>query len=73
MMGIELARPCADIVKLALAHSDEYGVLINVTQDRVVRLLPPLIINADETARLAEGVISAIRAFITLQAVPKAA
>ena len=47
MIGIELDRPCADLVKLALAD----GLLINVTAERVVRLLPPLIFteaDADE-------------------------
>ncbi len=73
MIGIELACPCADIVKRALAYSDAYGLLINVTQDRVVRLLPPLIIDAAEAAQLAEGVVASIRGFIAQQAVPKAA
>jgi len=40
MLGIELDRPCGDLVKRALAD----GLLINVTADRVVRLLPPLIL-----------------------------
>ena len=44
LMAIELDRPCAELVKLAL----ENGLLINVTAERVVRLLPPLIMsNAD--------------------------
>jgi acetylornithine/N-succinyldiaminopimelate aminotransferase len=57
MVGIELDRPCADIVKLALAAK----LLINVTQDTVIRLLPPLILSAAETdaivARLAPQII----------------
>ena len=44
MIGIELDRPCADLVKQALAAR----VLINVTAERVVRLLPPLTITDDE-------------------------
>lgn len=47
MLGIELDAPCAELVSLALEH----GLLINVTADRVIRLLPPLIIDqhqADE-------------------------
>ncbi len=39
MIGIELDRPCADLVRQAL----DRGLLINVTADSVVRLLPPLI------------------------------
>ncbi len=41
MIGIELDAPCTDLVKMALAE----GLLINVTQEKVIRLLPPLIIN----------------------------
>ena len=40
MIGIELDRPCAELVGQAL----EAGLLINVTADRVIRLLPPLIL-----------------------------
>lgn len=41
MIGIELERPCGELVPRALAA----GLLINVTADRVVRLLPPLILD----------------------------
>jgi acetylornithine/N-succinyldiaminopimelate aminotransferase len=43
MIGIELDASCVELVKMALTE----GLLINVTQDKVIRLLPPLII--DET------------------------
>jgi acetylornithine/N-succinyldiaminopimelate aminotransferase len=42
MIGIELDRPCADLVSRAL----EKGLLINVTNERTIRLLPPLIFDA---------------------------
>ncbi|WP_291991389.1 aspartate aminotransferase family protein [Candidatus Accumulibacter sp. ACC007] len=48
MIGIELDRPCAELVLRALA----VGLLINVTADRVVRLLPPLNFSADEAREL---------------------
>lgn len=48
MIGIELDRPCGDLVKLALAR----GLLINVTADSVIRLLPPLIISKHEAQQL---------------------
>ena len=48
MIGIELDRPCADLVMRAL----EAGLLINVTADKVVRLLPPLTFSADEGREL---------------------
>jgi acetylornithine aminotransferase len=41
MIGIELNRPCGELVGMAL----ESGLLINVTASRVVRLLPPLVIS----------------------------
>jgi acetylornithine/N-succinyldiaminopimelate aminotransferase len=44
MIGIELDRACADLVARAL----EKRVLINVTADRVIRLLPPLVIGDEE-------------------------
>ncbi len=48
MIGIELAYPCDELVKSALAA----GLLINVTNDNVIRLLPPLIINRDEAGQV---------------------
>lgn len=48
MIGIELDRPCGDLVKQGL----DAGLLINVTADKVVRLLPPLIFSADEGREL---------------------
>jgi acetylornithine/N-succinyldiaminopimelate aminotransferase len=48
MLGIELDKPCAGLVPQAL----EKGLLINVTSERVVRLLPPLIINQQEIDEL---------------------
>jgi acetylornithine/N-succinyldiaminopimelate aminotransferase len=62
MMGIELDRPCADVVKVALEH----GVFTNVTQDSVVRLLPPLIINEAEARELVVRISKAIKAFLAL-------
>ena len=73
MLGIELACPCADIPKRALAYSKEYGLLVNVTQDRVVRLLPPLVMNVEEATLLADGVVTLVHDFLSQQAEPKAA
>ena len=60
MIGIELDRPCGDLVKQALAQK----LLINVTNDNVVRLLPPLILNREEAALLTEKLAGLIRAFL---------
>jgi acetylornithine/N-succinyldiaminopimelate aminotransferase len=59
MLGIELDRPCAEVVKIALDH----GVFINVTHDTVIRLLPPLIINEAEAHELIARVSAAIKIF----------
>lgn len=48
MIGIELDQPCGDLVKLAL----ERGILINVTAERVIRLLPPLIFTEEQAQLL---------------------
>jgi acetylornithine/N-succinyldiaminopimelate aminotransferase len=52
MIGVELDRPCAELVSRAL----DAGVLINVTADKVVRLLPPLILSDAEADQLVEKV-----------------
>jgi acetylornithine aminotransferase len=48
MIGVELDRACGDLVKMAL----DAGLLINVTADKVVRLLPPLVINDTEAREI---------------------
>lgn len=60
MIGIELDRPCAELVKMALAAK----LLINVTADKVVRLLPPLVINAEEAEELVTRLVAIIKAFL---------
>ena len=60
LLGIELRDPCGDIVKLAL----ERGLLVNVTAQNVVRVLPPLIVDAAQTAEIGELLIDSINAFL---------
>jgi acetylornithine aminotransferase len=60
MIGIELDRPCGDLVKMALADK----VLINVTADKVVRLLPPLVMNEVEAKELVSRLSALIKAFL---------
>jgi acetylornithine/N-succinyldiaminopimelate aminotransferase len=50
MIGIELDKPCAELVKMALVN----GLLINVTQEKVIRLLPPLIIDDSQIKLLVD-------------------
>ena len=45
LIGIELDRPASSLPALAL----EEGILINVTAERVIRLLPPLIWEEEHT------------------------
>lgn len=59
MIGIELSRPCSELVKKALKK----GLLINVTSDKVVRMLPPLIIEENETSQIVNMVSTLIKDF----------
>ena len=60
MIGIELDRPCGDLVKMAL----EAKLLINVTAEKVVRLLPPLVMNEDEAKELVQRLAVVIKSFL---------
>jgi acetylornithine aminotransferase len=60
MIGIELDRPCGDLVKQALAGR----LLINVTQERVIRLLPPLVIGEREADEIVARLAPLVRAFV---------
>jgi acetylornithine/N-succinyldiaminopimelate aminotransferase len=64
MIGIELDRPCGELVRQAL----DDGLLINVTAGSVVRLLPPLVINAEEARHLVTRLAALIQAFAAKQA-----
>jgi len=59
MIGIELSIPCSELVNLAR----EKGLLITVQMDKVVRLLPPLIINETESQQIVETLSQLIREF----------
>ena len=60
MLGIELDRPCGDLVNLAA----EQGLLINVTASNSVRLLPPLIINQEQAQEIRDALVSLIKNFV---------
>ena len=59
MIGIELDRPCAAIVPAAL----KAGLVLNVTADSVVRLLPPLILSREEAELAIATLVPLIKAF----------
>jgi acetylornithine aminotransferase len=61
MIGIELDRPCGELVKTAL----HCGLLINVTAERVVRLLPPLITSEKQASMIVDKVSDLVRDFLT--------
>jgi acetylornithine aminotransferase len=60
MLGIELDQPCGDLVKQALAQ----GLLINVTADSVIRLLPPLIMSQNEAQQLLDALCPLVKNFL---------
>ena len=60
MIGIELNRPCGALVEQALST----GILVNVTAERVVRLLPPLILTDSEAQQIVEQVAHLIAGFL---------
>lgn len=57
MIGIELDKPCGDLVRQAL----DAGLLINVTAERVIRLLPPLIFTEQDAGTLVSILAPLIR------------
>ncbi|MEO7057388.1 MAG: aspartate aminotransferase family protein [Caldimonas sp.] len=60
ILGIELDRPCG----VLLGRAAEAGLMISVTADRVVRLLPPLIFGRAEVAQLTAILCPLIRSFL---------
>ena len=60
MIGIELDKPCGDLVKQSLAQ----GLLINVTAENVIRLLPPLVMVQSEAQQLIDILCPLIKDFL---------
>lgn len=60
MVGVQLDRPCGDLVTLAMQR----GLLINVTADSVIRLLPPLIISEAEVDAIVDGISQSVAQFL---------
>lgn len=63
MIGIELDRPCRELMSIALKH----GLLINVTADKVIRLLPPFILNDIEVSLIVSRLSVVIREWLAAQ------
>ncbi len=60
MLAVELDRPCKEILTLAL----ERGLLLNITADSVVRLLPPLILSDAEADQIVGSVAGCVQDFL---------
>lgn len=69
MIGIELEKPCKGIVERAL----QAGLLINVTAENVIRLLPPLVYTREHAQHLLDGLIPLIKDELAKQAAPQSA
>ncbi|MEN9451454.1 MAG: hypothetical protein RLZZ369_513, partial [Pseudomonadota bacterium] len=61
MIGIELDRPCGVILSRAL----EAGLLLSVTADKVIRLLPPLIFTTEEADQTVAILVPLVRQFLS--------
>ena len=66
MIGIQLDRPCGVLLRRAA----DAGLMISVTADSVVRLLPPLILSADEARQIAAILCPLIKAFLAEESSP---
>ena len=64
MIGVETAQPCGELVKQAL----EAGLVINVTADNVIRMLPPLVMNEAEGREVLSRLVPLIKAFLEKRA-----
>jgi len=60
MIGIELAIPCGALASIAAQN----GLLLTVTADRVVRILPPYILSDDEADELINRLVDLVLAFL---------
>ena len=64
MLGIELDRPCGVLVN----RCADVGLLLSVTADSVVRMVPPLILSVAEADEIVAKLVPLIKAFLAEQA-----
>ena len=60
ILGIELDRPCGEL----LGRAAEAGLFLSVTADKVIRLVPPLILSADEAAQIVAILVPLVKTFL---------
>ena len=66
MLGIELNRPCGEL----LGRSAQAGLLISVTAERVIRLVPPLILSVAEAEQMVAILCPLIKDFLAAPPTP---
>ena len=66
MIGVELDRPCGELVKMGL----DAGIVFNVTAENVIRLLPALVMTEAEGRELVERLVPLVKAFLARAAAP---
>jgi acetylornithine aminotransferase len=64
MIGVELDRPCGVLVN----RCADAGLLLSVTADSVVRMVPPLILSVAEADEIVAKLVPLIKAFLAEQA-----
>ncbi len=64
MIGVEFDEPCGELVKAAL----DAGLVINVTVDKVIRIMPPLVMNEGEGGQVVSRLAPLIKAFLDKRA-----
>ena len=60
MLGVELDRPCGELVKMGL----DAGLVFNVTADNVIRLLPALVMSEAEGRQVVERLVPLVKEFL---------
>ncbi|HMA88832.1 MAG TPA: aspartate aminotransferase family protein [Burkholderiales bacterium] len=69
MIGVQLDRPCGELARAAL----DAGLVINVTADSVVRMLPPLVMSPAEGREAVARLAPLVKAFLAREAAPQQA
>ena len=64
MIGVELGKPCGAL----LTQAADAGLLISVTAESVIRIVPPLILTAAEADEIVAKLAPLVRAFLAEQA-----
>ena len=64
MLGIDLSRPCGELVQICANN----GLLVSVTADSVVRMVPPLILSMQEADEIVRILCPLIKTFLSASA-----